>query len=82
MPDEIKVPKNLLSDMITKLVVSAEVEKRKVEVKQFNQVSGNIGTIIILIRLKLSLCEDLFYSKGHSLLYLFIRFIAENELHS
>ncbi|MPC17990.1 Xanthine dehydrogenase/oxidase [Portunus trituberculatus] len=37
LPDEVTIPRNLISDMITQLLTSADVEKRKADVEQFNK---------------------------------------------
>ncbi|XP_063842980.1 xanthine dehydrogenase/oxidase-like isoform X2 [Scylla paramamosain] len=37
LPDEVTIPRNLISNMITQLLASADVEKRKAEVAQFNK---------------------------------------------
>lgn len=37
LPDKVTIPRNLLTDMITKLLASADVENRKAEVAQFNK---------------------------------------------
>lgn len=38
LPEKVKIPRSLISDMITQMLVTAEVETRSAEVALFNQV--------------------------------------------
>lgn len=41
LPEKVKIPRSLISDMITQMLVTAEVETRSAEVALFNQVCDN-----------------------------------------
>lgn len=41
LPETVKITRNLISDMITQILTTAEVEQRNAEVALFNQVSNN-----------------------------------------